>query len=169
MIVRRLRDLIGTDRDVLTERFNSRRFLLAGDGQSYSFHDTVIRAGLELELWYKNHVESVYCVSGDGEIVDVATGDAHPLNDGTFYCLDDHDKHILRANTDLRLICVFTPALVGPEVHDEDGAFPLLSDVPLSAEAAVAEASASIKRARRVSQRKGGRRNGRATTEHAQA
>lgn len=145
MIVRRLRDLIGTDSDILTERFNSRRFLLAGDGQSYSFHDTIIRAGQELRLWYKNHVESVYCVGGEGEIEDLTTGEVHPLDDGTFYCLDGHDDHMLRATTDLRLICVFTPALVGPEVHDEDGAFPLLAEAPLSVEAAIAEAAASIK------------------------
>jgi len=25
----------------------------------------------------------------------------------------------------MRLICVFTPTLVGGEVHDEDGAYPL--------------------------------------------
>jgi L-ectoine synthase len=29
----------------------------------------------------------------------------------------------------MRLICVFNPALVGDEVHDEDGSYPLLNDV----------------------------------------
>jgi L-ectoine synthase len=130
MIVRKLRELIGTDRDVVGLGFSSRRLLLARDGQSYSMHDTTINAGAELHLWYKHHVESVYCVAGEGELENCETGEVHPISDGTFYCLDGHDKHILRAKTELRMICVFTPALVGPEVHDEDGAFPVLTEAP---------------------------------------
>ncbi len=30
--------------------------------------------------------------------------------------------------TDLRLVCVFNPALAGGEVHDESGGFELLED-----------------------------------------
>lgn len=128
LIIRYLHHLFGTERDVATERLNSRRLLLSRDGQSYSFHDTLIKAGTELRMWYKHHVESVYCVGGEGELEDSATGALHPIYDGMFYCLDDHDQHILRAKTDLRLVCVFTPALVGPELHDADGAFPVLTD-----------------------------------------
>ena len=39
------------------------------------------------------------------------------------YVLDRHDPHIVRAKTDLRLICIFTPALTGHENHDEDGSY----------------------------------------------
>ena len=51
------------------------------------------------------------------------------LNDpaGTLYILDRHDRHILRAETDLRMVCVFTPPLTGNEVHDENGVYPLLT------------------------------------------
>jgi L-ectoine synthase len=42
--------------------------------------------------------------------------------------LDGHERHELHAETDLRMVCVFTPALTGQEVHDEDGAYPLLTE-----------------------------------------
>lgn len=42
------------------------------------------------------------------------------------YTLDQHDRHELHANTDMRIVCVFTPALVGRETHDEDGSYPIL-------------------------------------------
>lgn len=130
MIVRELRDLIGTALDVVGLCFNSRRLLVARDGQSYSMHDTIIKAGAEIPLWYKHHVESVYCVAGEGELENRETGEVHSIGNGTFYCLNGHERHVLRAKTELRMICVFTPALVGPEIHDEDGAFPLLTDEP---------------------------------------
>jgi L-ectoine synthase len=130
MIVRQLEDLEGTDRAVHAPTFVSRRMLLARDGQSFSMHDTLLHAGMETDMWYRNHIEAVYCVGGEGELEDKETGDVFPVKDGTFYCLDKHDKHILRAKTDLRMICVFTPPLVGPETHDADGVYPLLKDEP---------------------------------------
>lgn len=153
MKVVRLRDLIGTDRDVGQVTFRSRRFLLSGDGQGYSFHDTVIDAGTELHMWYKNHVESVYCVSGEGELEDLATGEIHTVEDGMFYCLDDHDRHVLRATTDLRLICVFRPGLVGPELHDKDGSFPLLVDESASMFVESASAQHVVEQAEEVAKR----------------
>ena len=49
----------------------------------------------------------------------------YPIGPRSIYALDKHDKHILRAKTDMRLICVFHPALTGEEVHDADGSYPL--------------------------------------------
>ncbi len=40
--------------------------------------------------------------------------------------LDGHERHRVTAETDLRMICVFTPPVTGEEVHDENGAYPLL-------------------------------------------
>ena len=34
----------------------------------FSLHDMVIRAGAELTMWYKNHLEEVYCIEGEGEV-----------------------------------------------------------------------------------------------------
>jgi len=126
VIVRRLDDVDGTDRDVKAPTFSSRRFLLRNDGMGFSFHDTVLYAGSETYIWYKHHLEAVYCIDGTGELEDLDHGVTHPISPGTFYALDGHERHYLRATTDLRMMCVFSPALTGEEVHDEDGAYPLM-------------------------------------------
>ncbi len=128
MIVRNLEDILDTENDVKAETWASRRFLLKKDGMGFSFHETTIYAGTETYIWYKNHLEAVYCVGGEGEIETIEDGKIYPIKDGTMYALDKHDKHYLRAKTDLRLICVFNPPLTGREVHDEDGVYPLLDD-----------------------------------------
>ena len=127
MIVSSLKSIVGTDRDVEGPTFHSRRLLLAQDNMGFAFNDTVLFAGTETHMWYKNHLEAVYCIEGTGELVDLGTGDVHRIEPGVMYALVDHDKHILKATTDLRMICVFNPALVGKEVHDEEGAYPLLT------------------------------------------
>lgn len=128
MIVRRLDDLVSSDRDVVAPTFRSRRFLLRDDGFGFSFHDTVLHAGSETYIWYKNHLEAVYCIAGRGELEDLDNGKTYPIEPGTFYALDGHEKHWLRAFEDLRMMCVFAPALTGHEVHDAEGTYPLLDD-----------------------------------------
>lgn len=132
MIVRRLKDLVGTDKEVGGRElgWTSRRLLLKGDGMGYSVHDTVIHEGAELEMHYANHLEAVYLIEGKGEIEDLATGEVHQLEKDTIYALDKHDRHILRANkgTHMRMVCVFNPPVTGNEVHDETGAYPLVED-----------------------------------------
>lgn len=127
MIVRHLKDLEGTDRDVVSTTWTSRRFILADEGMGFSLHDTIIRAGTETSMWYKNHFEAVYCIEGEGTLVDLATGEEHRLSPGTMYALNEHDRHVVKAETDLRMVCVFNPPCTGAEVHDEDGAYPLLA------------------------------------------
>jgi len=126
MIVRKLTDIIGTDRDVDDGNWVSRRLLLRKDGMGFSMHETILRAGTETYMWYKHHLEAVYCIDGEGEVEDLATGTIHRLEPGTLYALDEHDKHIVRAKTDIRTICVFYPPLSGREVHDEEGVYPLI-------------------------------------------
>lgn len=127
MIVRTLEDIIGTDREVKAETWTSRRLSLADDGMGFSMHDTLIYAGTETEMWYQNHLEGVYCVEGVGTIEDLATGEVHDIAPGTIYLLDDNDRHVVRAQTQLRLICSFNPPVTGREVHDENGAYPLVT------------------------------------------
>lgn len=126
MIVRKLTDIIGTDRDVDDGNWVSRRLLLRKDGMGFSMHETILRAGTETYMWYKHHLEAVYCIDGEGEVEDLATGSIHRLEPGTLYALDEHDKHIVRAKTDIRTVCVFYPPLSGREVHDEEGVYPLI-------------------------------------------
>lgn len=116
MIVRTLSELEGTERDVAWGNGRSRRFLIARDGMGYSLTDTVVEAGTESLLEYKNHMEACYCIEGEGEVEDM-DGNVHAISPGTMYALDKHDKHYLRARTTLRLVCVFAPALEGTESH----------------------------------------------------
>ncbi|UEC42518.1 MAG: L-ectoine synthase [Methanothrix sp.] len=177
MIVRNLRDAERSERRVVAKNWESIRLLLKDDDMGFSFHITTIYPGTETCIWYKNHLESVYCIEGEGEVVvldgrdgggkvellhgtevdgeavvlgggvggsgggaysDPGTdGGAEPglnggkiykISPGTLYILDRHDRHLLRAKTALKLACVFNPPLVGDEVHDEDGVYPLAGD-----------------------------------------
>lgn len=124
MIVKTLKDVVGTADHASGDGWESRRILLARDGLGYSLHDTVVKEGTVLELEYKNHVETNYCIDGVGSVTNVTTGEEFPLSAGSVYVLDNHEPHILRAaKGDLRLVCVFTPALSGSETHDADGSY----------------------------------------------
>lgn len=124
MIVRTLDEIVGGPSHVTGETWESRRMLLGGDRMGFSLSDTVIKAGSEQRLHYKYHFEANYCISGRGEVVDVKTGKTYPIGPGTLYALDKHDEHILRAiGGDLRLVCVFNPALTGQEKHQDDGSY----------------------------------------------
>lgn len=132
MIVRTLDELRGTDRVVEAPTWKSTRILLKKDGMGFSLHQTTLYAGTVTRMWYKNHLEAVLCVSGHGELEDLATGQKHRIEPGTTYALDQHDKHILRAETELTMICVFNPPCTGQETHDEEGAYPLLEETTAS-------------------------------------
>ncbi|QEL56673.1 ectoine synthase [Chromobacterium paludis] len=123
MIVRHLQQLLGTARDVDGGNWISRRLLTADDGMGFSMHDTIIKAGTETPIWYKHHLEAVYCISGKGEIELTETGETFAIEPGMLYALNLHDRHLLRASETLHLVCVFNPPVTGREVHDEDGAY----------------------------------------------
>jgi L-ectoine synthase len=116
MIIRSLAEIEGTERDVAWGNGQSRRLLLARDGMGYSVTDTVIDANTSSVLEYKRHLEACYCIEGEGEVEDMQ-GNVFPIKPGTIYALDKHDKHVLRAITRMRLVCVFLPALEGSESH----------------------------------------------------
>ena len=129
MIVRSLNQIKGTDLDVETEKWASRRLLVKRDGLGFSLSETTIHPGSESTIWYKNHFEACYCVEGEGEIESLSPDrQRSKIEPGTLYALDKHDRHILRAFTTLKLICIFNPALSGTEVHDRDGSYPLSID-----------------------------------------
>ena len=125
MIVRDIKDIIGTEREVCTETWISRRVLLKSDGMGFSFHETIIHPCTETHIHYKNHLEAVWCIEGDGEIETVADGKKYAIKPGIIYALNEHDEHYLRGGKEaLRLICVFNPPISGTEVHDADGVYP---------------------------------------------
>ena len=120
MIVRRLDNVTTVD----WGNGLSRRFLLEADGLGYTVTDTTVRAGTKSRLEYRRHLESCYCIDGTGEVI-ALDGKSNPLAPGTLYALDEHDAHFLVAgpDADLRLVCVFLPALRGDERHSLDADF----------------------------------------------
>ncbi len=124
MIVRTLASILNTAAHVKGEAFESRRILLAADGLGYSLHDTICKAGSAQRLEYKNHVETKHVIEGLGAVQNLVPGQVWPLGPGTVYTLDRHEAHLLTAQTDMRIICVFTPALSGQEKHDATGSYP---------------------------------------------
>lgn len=128
MIIRDLNDAKNSECHVFSEGWDSVRLLLKGDGMGFSFHITTIYEGAELHMHYKNHLESVYCISGEGSIEDCATGETHEIRPGVIYALDKNDKHILRGRTEMVMACCFNPPVSGKEVHGPDGAYALAVD-----------------------------------------
>jgi L-ectoine synthase len=90
----------------------------------FSLSETRVEAGVELHLRYRHHLEACYCLEGEAEIEDLASAERHAIVPGTAYALDQHDQHVLRVRTPLRLVCVFNPPLSGGETHDADGSYP---------------------------------------------
>ena len=126
MIVRTLEECENSERRVATETWESTRMLLKDDQMGFSFHITTIYANKETHIHYKNHLESVYCMSGNGEIETLSDSKGYQIRPGTLYILDKHDEHMLRGGTeDMKMACVFNPPLSGKEVHDKDGVYPV--------------------------------------------
>ncbi|MGB7289981.1 MAG: ectoine synthase [Candidatus Macondimonas sp.] len=126
-MVRQLQDAEQTNRRIISPDGNweSTRMLLKGDNMGFSFHITTFYAGADFLMHYQNHLESVYCISGTGEVETLADGKRYPIMPGTLYVLDKHDQHILRAFTEIKMACVFNPPLNGTEVHNAEGAYEL--------------------------------------------
>ncbi|MFT5421404.1 MAG: L-ectoine synthase [Candidatus Endobugula sp.] len=127
MIVRTLLDANKSERRVVSPDGNweSTRLLLKEDEMGFSFHVTTIYKGADFQMHYQHHLESVYCMSGKGEVEALANGKITPIAPGTIYILDKHDKHILRAFEEMTMACVFNPPLNGKEVHNREGAYEL--------------------------------------------
>lgn len=125
MIVRTFEECLNSERRVQGGNWESVRMLLKEDQMGFSFHITTIFANTETPIHYQNHLESVYCISGEGEVETCEDGKVYSIRPGTLYILDKHDKHLLRASQDMVMACVFNPPLLGDEVHDSNGVYPL--------------------------------------------
>ncbi|MCB1650035.1 MAG: ectoine synthase [Pseudomonadales bacterium] len=127
MIVRTLQECENSERRVRAETWQSVRMLLAADNMGFSFHITTIFAGTQTPMHYQNHLESVYCISGRGRLLNRDNGNEYQILPGTLYVLDKHDRHTLFAEEELSLACVFNPPVTGAEVHNKDGSYPLVT------------------------------------------
>ena len=130
MIVRTMAQAEQDGRKIVSPdgNWDSTRLLLKDDNMGFSFHVTTIFKDADFRMHYQNHLESVYCMSGRGEIENLEDGKVHPIEAGTVYILDKHDKHILRAFEEMKMACVFNPPLNGKEVHNAEGAYELIAE-----------------------------------------
>ena len=125
MIVRSLEELQATGR--YAEKagvFTSARYLLRDDQVGFTMTQTSVAAGTTQEMAYAHHVEANLVLDGEGILTDLETGETHELRPGVMYTFDGHERHRIDAITDLRIVCIFRPALLGTETHDETGAYP---------------------------------------------
>jgi L-ectoine synthase len=122
MFVRSLDDVAKTDCFVDWGNGTSHRLLTEKDGMGFTVCHTVVKAGSESKLHYRNHLEACYCIGGKGEVEDM-DGNVFPVRVGDIYVLNNHDEHFLRASADqdLILVSVFNPPLNGTERHDLSG------------------------------------------------
>jgi len=118
MIIRSVSDVLGTARDVHGQGWRSRRLVLAGEGVPYSVHETTLEAGTTLEFEYQHHRETVYCVSGEGTIEDLAGGRSAELRPGGLYSVGIGEPHRVTTRSEMVLVCVFSPPLEGAEEAD---------------------------------------------------
>ncbi len=126
MIIRDKTELQGTQRDAAGPGWTSLRLLVRSDGMGFSMTETEVLPGAVLRLEYKHHVEACYCIAGTGTVVEMASGARHEIMAGVLYAPNAHDRHevhVPEGREALRLICVFSPALEGTEVHGPDGSY----------------------------------------------
>lgn len=115
MIIKKLQDILSTERDVNWGNGMSRRFLIRDDGLPFTMTETIINPNTESRLQYLNHAEACYCIGGFGEVE--TNNNIFEIKPGTMYA-PEKDGHILRAGKEgLKLVCVFTPPLSGQEHH----------------------------------------------------
>lgn len=126
MIIKHKRDLEGTSNAVSTADWSTIRFLLQADGVGITVTDVVIHAGSDAIYHYKNHTEVCYCLEGKATLEDLQANMTHRVTAGTLWVCHKGEKFRFIAEMPTRLVSIFMPALVGPEVNDAEGSFPLL-------------------------------------------
>lgn len=132
MFVKRVNEMgrSGKEMMVADGRVRTLRMLTKADGLGFGFSDVHLAAGTEAVLWYKHHWQANHILSGMGEVTDLGTGQTWKLAPSMAYNVGPVDRHRVRAHTDMHLVSIFCPPLVGDEQHDGDGALAPSGSVP---------------------------------------
>lgn len=125
MKVTTIKDIEGTERDVLFTGGNSLRLILESDNMGFALMKTIVPAGAPNHWHYPNHLEACFCIEGRGVLTNLDTHEEHIIEPDTVYVLDKHDNHTFQAIDDCVLISVFNPPLSGKETHDKNGCYSL--------------------------------------------
>ncbi|MEP2640481.1 ectoine synthase [Roseobacter sp.] len=125
MIIAQKTQLQGTPRDTSGPGWQSLRLLVHADGMGFSMTETKVLPGATLTLQYKHHIEACYCIKGHGRVTELDSGVSHDITPGVLYAPNAHERHEVRVDgpDPLHLICVFSPALQGDEMHGPDGSY----------------------------------------------
>lgn len=121
MKIVKIEDIEGTPRDVLFNGGNSQRLILESDNLGFAVMKTNIKKGGPYNWHYINHLEACYCISGEGVLRSLDTGEKHKISPETLYALNNYDNHTFEALTDVVLISIFNPPLKGNETHNKNG------------------------------------------------
>ena len=106
--MRTLDEVLDSDRNVEAPTFASRRLLLKKDGIEFLLSDAIAHEGsINGPWWHKNHVETCYCVEGEGEleVLEACEPGIYQIKPGTLYAPDKHARHILQDPVEIDL-CV---------------------------------------------------------------
>ena len=125
MKVNRIKEIKGTERDVVFTGGNSQRVVLEKDGLGFAVMKTNIKKGGPYHWHYPNHLEACYCIKGMGVLRSLDDGSEYLIEVDSCYLLDKHDNHTFEAKTDVVLISIFNPPLKGYETHDKEGKYKL--------------------------------------------
>ena len=101
----------------------SYRTVLMQDNFGFALMQTMIDKGGPYKWHYKYHKEVCHCVKGKGALKNILTNDVFEILEGVTYMLDKNEPHEFTAFTDVVLISVFNPPLVGDEKHDKNGVY----------------------------------------------
>lgn len=96
----------------------SHRLLVEADNMGFAMAHTLVRAGTESKLEYRQNLEACYCIRGSGSVEDTS-GNWYDIVPGVVYALDGNEAHYLRASEheDLELVSIFNPPIRGDEKH----------------------------------------------------
>ena len=134
MFVRKLEELNGTPNEMIRMagegQLHSRRILTKADGCGFSLSDVLAATGMSIDLWYKHQVEANLIVTGELEVTDLSNNAKWLLGAGDAYMVGPKDRHRITAKSDVHLVSVFCPPVLGNERHDEDGSFPPTGEIP---------------------------------------
>ena len=96
------------------------RMLTQADAVGFGLSDVRLAAGAEEIICYKDHRQANHIISGAGEVTDMTTGQTWELGPSTAYYVGPEDRHQVRARTDMHLLSVISPPLMGDEQYDAE-------------------------------------------------
>ncbi len=107
--------LRGTARHVRNQTYETVRLLLAEDGAEATVTDIVLAPDVEETYGSDQRIEIAYCIEGDAELTDLASGVVHRIIPGVLWVAQRGERFRFRASVPTRLVCVFVPPFSGEE------------------------------------------------------